>query len=110
MKHYSIKTRSLTIIAVISTILMLVMAGLNVWQDEKNRRDAEEASGTIWPGLGAYLHGGRGIGCRSRSWDGNRMRSRTEKQTSGNASDTMQNWRSGRWERPLLRLRTGWRP
>ena len=37
MKHYSIKTRSLTIIAVISTMLMLVMAGLNVWQDEKNK-------------------------------------------------------------------------
>jgi uncharacterized membrane protein YdjX (TVP38/TMEM64 family) len=37
MKHYSISTRALTIIAVISAILALVMAGLNVWQDEQNR-------------------------------------------------------------------------
>lgn len=37
MKKYSTKDRFLTALAVISTILMLVMAGLNVWQDEKNR-------------------------------------------------------------------------
>ena len=36
MKHYSISTRALTIFAVISVLLALVMAGLNVWQDRKN--------------------------------------------------------------------------
>lgn len=36
MKHYSISTRALTVIAVISVLLALVMAGLNVWQDQKN--------------------------------------------------------------------------
>ena len=36
MKHYSISTRALTVIAVISVILALIMAGLNVWQDRKN--------------------------------------------------------------------------
>lgn len=37
MNHYSISTRALTIIAAISVVLALVMAGLNVWQDQKNR-------------------------------------------------------------------------
>lgn len=36
MTHYSISTRALTIITVISVILALVMAGLNAWQDRKN--------------------------------------------------------------------------
>ena len=37
MRDYTISTRALTIIAVISVLLALVMAGLNVWQDEQNR-------------------------------------------------------------------------
>lgn len=37
MKDYIISTRALTIIAVISVLLALVMAGLNIWQDEQNR-------------------------------------------------------------------------
>ena len=37
MKKYSTKDRLLTALAVISTILMLVMAGLNVWKDEQDR-------------------------------------------------------------------------
>ena len=36
MRDYTISTRALTIIAVISVLLALVMAGLNVWQDQKN--------------------------------------------------------------------------
>lgn len=36
MKHYSISTRALTVFAIISVLLALVMAGLNVWQDRKN--------------------------------------------------------------------------
>ena len=37
MKHYSIKTRTLTVLAVISVILMIVMIGLNLWKDEQER-------------------------------------------------------------------------
>ena len=37
MKHYTIKTRTLTIIAVISVVIMLAMIGLNVWQEMERR-------------------------------------------------------------------------
>lgn len=37
MKKYSTKDRVLTAFAIISVLLMLAMAGLNIWQDEKNR-------------------------------------------------------------------------
>ena len=37
MKHYSIKTRTLTVLAVISTLLMIAMIGLNLWKDEQDR-------------------------------------------------------------------------
>lgn len=43
MKKYIIPTRVLTILAVISVLLMLAMAGLNIWQDEQNRR-------SVWTG------------------------------------------------------------
>ena len=36
MRDYIISTKALTIIAVISVLLALVMAGLNVWQDRQN--------------------------------------------------------------------------
>ena len=37
MKHYSISTRALTIIVVITTVIMIAMIGLNVWKDEQDR-------------------------------------------------------------------------
>ena len=37
MKHYSISTRALTIIAVITTVIMIAMIGLNLWKDEQDR-------------------------------------------------------------------------
>ena len=37
MKHYNIKTRTLTIIAVISVVIMLAMIGLNIWQEIERR-------------------------------------------------------------------------
>ena len=38
MKHYSIKTRTLTVLAVITTVIMIAMIGLNLWKDEMDRR------------------------------------------------------------------------
>ena len=37
MKHYSISTRAMTIIAVITTVIMIAMIGLNLWKDEQDR-------------------------------------------------------------------------
>ena len=37
MKHYSIKTRTLTVLAVITTVIMIAMIGLNLWKDEQDR-------------------------------------------------------------------------
>lgn len=38
MNKYSTKTRVLTVLAVISTLLMIAMIGLNLWKDEIDRR------------------------------------------------------------------------
>ena len=38
MNKYSTKTRVLTVLAVISTLLMIAMIGLNLWKDEQDRR------------------------------------------------------------------------
>lgn len=38
MNKYSTKTRVLTVLAVISTLLMIAMIGLNLWKDEMDRR------------------------------------------------------------------------
>lgn len=37
MDKYSTKTRVLTVLAVISTLLMIAMIGLNIWKDEQER-------------------------------------------------------------------------
>ena len=37
MNKYSTKTRVLTVLAVISTLLMIAMIGLNLWKDEMDR-------------------------------------------------------------------------
>ena len=37
MNKYSTKTRVLTVLAVISTLLMIAMIGLNLWKDEQDR-------------------------------------------------------------------------
>ena len=37
MNKYSTKTRALTIIAVITTVIMIAMIGLNLWKDEQDR-------------------------------------------------------------------------
>lgn len=36
MRDYITSTKALTIIAIISVLLALAMAGLNIWQDRKN--------------------------------------------------------------------------
>lgn len=36
MKNYNIKTRTLTVLAVISTVIMIAMIVLNIWQDAQN--------------------------------------------------------------------------
>ena len=38
MNKYSTKTRVLTVLAVISTLMMIAMIGLNLWKDEMDRR------------------------------------------------------------------------
>lgn len=38
MKNYSTKDRALTALAVISTALMIIMIGLNIWKDEQDRK------------------------------------------------------------------------
>ena len=43
MKHYSIKTRTLTVLAVISVVIMIAMIGLNIWKDSQERK-------TVWTG------------------------------------------------------------
>lgn len=43
MTNHSTKDRILTALAVISTALMIIMIGLNLWKDEQDRR-------SVWTG------------------------------------------------------------
>ena len=58
MKHYSISTRVLTVLAVISVVIMIAMIGLNIWKDEQERRSVWTGSYTMantnieWTGAG----------------------------------------------------------
>lgn len=45
MKYYSISTRVLTVLAVISVVIMIAMIGLNIWKDSQERE-------TVW--IGSY--------------------------------------------------------